>query len=491
VELGGLDAAIVAAYLAGMLLVGAWVSRRVRGFRDFFVAGGRITTPVLICTLVSTYYGLDVTFGASETAYLEGVSAFFVYSAPFYVSYVAMAVLVAPRIRRLGALSLPEAMGRHYGAPARVAAAAASFLYSAPILSVAGLGILAHVFLGWEPWVGTAVGAGLALAYTVMGGLWADAITDTVQFLLMCAGVAVAAVVALTSIGTHAEIGARVGTEALTITGTLGVSEILVYVGIALTPLVEPAFYQRTFAARNVRMVIAALLIGAALWAAYDWLVVYLGLVGRDLVASGRIPADVDASAIILHVAGVLLPVGLLGLFVAGCMASAMSTIDSYTLIAAGNVVYDGWQPLARRPLADRGLLLAVRIASVATLAVSVFLSLRFDRLRDAWIFMSTVLLSTVLVPMIAALFFLRRPRPRAGQASAIVGLLTAMGLFVAFETLGEEVPDEGTRAFRVAMPGGGEPFAFEREEAVLVAVPASLIAFAAGALADRRKERR
>src|SRR5690606_36308995 len=61
-----LDYIIVGAYLAGMLTIGAAVSRRIGGFRDFFVAAGHLTAPLLICSLVSTYYGLDVLFGGSE-----------------------------------------------------------------------------------------------------------------------------------------------------------------------------------------------------------------------------------------------------------------------------------------------------------------------------------------------------------------------------------------------------------------------------------------
>jgi len=123
--LGPVDQAIVVLYLAGMLGVGVLTASRIRDFRDFFIAGGRLTTPLLVCTLVSTYYGLDVTFGSSETAFYEGAAAFFAYSAPFYLFYAAAALLVVPRLRRLSAISLPEVMGDAYGPPARVAAALA------------------------------------------------------------------------------------------------------------------------------------------------------------------------------------------------------------------------------------------------------------------------------------------------------------------------------------------------------------------------------
>ena len=57
-----IDLAVVGVYVAMMLGVGVLVSSRIHGFRDYFVAGGRLTTPLLVCTLVSTYYGLDVLY---------------------------------------------------------------------------------------------------------------------------------------------------------------------------------------------------------------------------------------------------------------------------------------------------------------------------------------------------------------------------------------------------------------------------------------------
>lgn len=481
-RLAPVDLAIVIAYLVGMLVVGVLVARRIRNFRDFFVAGGRMTTPLLVCTLVSTYYGLDVTFGSSETAYYEGVAAFVVYSAPFYLFYMLTAVLVAPRLKRLPALSLPEAMGLAYGPGARVAAAAASFVYSAPILAVAGMGLIGAFFFGLEPWQGCVIGGSIALVYTVLGGLLADAITDAAQFVVMCVSVAVAAVVLLTTAGGPEVIGARLGADVLAPLGTLSGWEVLVFVGVAMTPLVEPAFYQRTFAAVGSRQVVRALLIGTVLWASYDWLVVYLGIAGRDMVAAGTLPADLDGSAVLLAVAAAALPTGLLGLFVAGCLASAMSTVDSYTLIAAGNVVYDGWQAATGRRLSDRALLLATRLLAVVTLAAAIGLSLLFERLRDAWIFMSTVLLSTALLPMLALLFWPRLATPRAGRWSAVTGVTVSLGLFVAFQVLGSPTP-EGSRVL------AANGWIFEREAALLVVLPVALAAFAVGWIADRRRE--
>lgn len=478
--IGAIDTSVVVIYLLAMVGVGVWVSRRLTGFDDFFVAGGRMTTPLLVCTLVSTYYGLDVTFGTSETAYNEGMAAFFAYSAPFYVAYVCMALLVAPRIRELPAISLPECMGHFYGRTARVLAAAASFVYSAPILAVGGMGLIGSVFFGMEPWVAMAIGAAISLVYTALGGLLADALTDTVQFTMMCVTAAIAAFVAMGRIGDHVALEARLGSEVFEPLGELTWTEILVYGSVAATPLVEPAFYQRTFAAKGGREIVKALLIGIVLWMAYDWVIVYLGISGRELVREGVLPGDVAPVEVLLLTMGHLLPQGLLGIFLAGCLASAMSTIDSYTLIGAGNLTYDIIEPLTGRRPTDANLLRLTRICLVVTLSFALWVALYFESLRDAWIFMSTILLSTVFVPMLAALFVLRVPRPRAGTWSAAAGLVASVALFACFLWLGREDADAGSVVW--STPIGVDLI---REEALLVSVPVSFLAFLAGYAAD------
>jgi SSS family solute:Na+ symporter len=193
------------------------------------------------------------------------------------------------------------------------------------------------------------------------------------------------------------------------------------------------------------------------------------------------LPAGLDGSEVLLRVAAIALPPGLLGLFVAGCLASAMSTVDSYTLIAAGNVVYDGWQAATGRHLSDRTLLLATRVLVLVTMAAAIALALLFERLRDAWIFMSTVLLSTVLWPMLAVLFAPRLATRRAGRWSTSVGLSVSVALFVLFEVAGTPTVD-GSMA--LLLPGVGVEL--QRESALLFTLPLAALAFAGGAAADR-----
>ena len=83
-DIGSLDRGIVVVYLALTLGVAVVVSGRIRSFDDFLIAGRRLPLPLLVCTLVSTYYGLGVLLAGSEISYEAGVVSFVFDTAPAY-----------------------------------------------------------------------------------------------------------------------------------------------------------------------------------------------------------------------------------------------------------------------------------------------------------------------------------------------------------------------------------------------------------------------
>lgn len=256
-----LDTGIALAYVLGILAFGFAVSRRIGGFRDWFVAGGRMTTPILVCTLVSTYYGLDVLLGGSEVGYQEGVVGWFWYSRPYYLAILVAAFLLAGRLRRFDFLSLPDIAARSYGRPTHAVVAVASFFYAMPLMALMGIGILLEILFGIPFTWGVVLGAVVSVAYTLMGGLLADALTDTVQFVLMCLTLGIAAALVLEGRGSIEALRANLPAEYFQPMGTYPLGILIVFSLGALSVLVEPALYQRIFAARSRRAVVAAALV--------------------------------------------------------------------------------------------------------------------------------------------------------------------------------------------------------------------------------------
>ena len=69
--LSWIDLAIIVGYVLMLLGIGYHLMRRAPSFEEFLIAGRTMTTPVLVCTLASTYYGLDVLFGNVVGAVVE------------------------------------------------------------------------------------------------------------------------------------------------------------------------------------------------------------------------------------------------------------------------------------------------------------------------------------------------------------------------------------------------------------------------------------
>ena len=87
------DLVVVAMYLVATIAVGVLLAGRIKAYRDFFLAGRSLTTPILICTLVSSYYGLDALIGDSGDASREGVVVWFAYGRPYTLALLLAAFI--------------------------------------------------------------------------------------------------------------------------------------------------------------------------------------------------------------------------------------------------------------------------------------------------------------------------------------------------------------------------------------------------------------
>lgn len=473
------DYVIVVVYLLLMLLVGGYVSTRIKSFKDYFLAGGSLTTPLLVCTLVSSYYGIDVTFGTSETSFYYGVAAWVWYSLPYYAFIAFAALFVAPRLARYGdAMTLSDILERHYGKSTRVVGAMACFIYSAPVLAMGGMmTLMQHLGLpvGW----GMAATIGVCAIYTMMGGLWADALSDTVQFVLMCVSLAIAIPLALDWMGgwsfldylPAANDGAA--SDHLLHHGGLSGWMLVAWALTGLTVLIEPAFYQRVFAAQDKRSVQRALIIGIFLWAAYDWGVTLVGMMAQAAVEQGLLPADLEGREALLELCAAVLPVGLRGLMIGGILAAAMANIDSYSLLASGNLVYDIYRPLVDPRASDRRLVLLTRLGVFVVMILACLMSLLFVRMRDAWQFMASIMASVLLVPVMGALF--AQPRRQAGLAAAVAGFAALTAFYSLIHKYGTYVDEHETTVWQI---GRVELW---QDYAALCSLPVSLAGYAIG----------
>jgi SSS family solute:Na+ symporter len=476
-----IDLAIVGAYLLMMLGIGYYIFRKAPSFEEFLLAGRTMTTPILICTLASTYYGLDVLFGTSELAYNDGIVAFFGYSELSLGIYLFAAYALSTRLRAARFTSLPEILERHYGRGSGVMGAISSILYSIPALSLFAIGRLAEVTFGINAPLGALLLGGIALVYTLWGGLWAVAITDTIQFILMCVTLAIAIPILLVELGGFDAVALIAPEGYFAPLGGIPIWLMIAYAATGISILVDPGYYQRIFAARSPEQARNAMIISVGIWIAYDWLVTAGGMLARAGVAAGTIPADIHSNDALLVAVTMALPVGLTGIFLAGVLATAMSTVDSYTLVSGSNFAYDLYRPLRKPDASDQELVRLTKYGILLSFALGFGMAFLFTRLLALWVFMATMLTSTVLVPIFMALYWKGRKTATAGLTSCVAGLSAVIVYYVGIQLLG--TPNEVYGTYIWTFSVGGTSVSLWQEYALFFSLPMSFVGFLVGNL--------
>lgn len=413
------DYVIVAVYLAVQMYVG--VSRRIRpdsSASDLIIGGRVLTLPAFVASLVSTYYGGIL--GVGEYSYKYGLSNWLVLGVPYYVAALLFALFLAKKARETELLTIPDRLAQVYGKPAALAGATIVFLMAIPGAYIVMLGVLFQMLFGWPFWVGVLFGTAFSTIYVFAGGFNALIRNDLMQFGLMFAGFAILLIFLIAKYGGPDFIAASVPTDHLTWHGGRSVWAIAVWYFIALTTLTEPAFFQRCYAARTPQIARRGILISICCWALFDFMTTSCGLYARALL-----PNLSDPVAAYPALANQVLPVGISGLFAVAMLVTVMSTVDSYSFIAASTFSND----LVRRirPFDEARITKMTRIGLAVSTLLALTVGLFFKSAVDIWYAFGSVGAPALVVPVVSS--FVGRRRFSGGTAMVSIVLSGALSL--------------------------------------------------------------
>ncbi|HOX24638.1 MAG TPA: hypothetical protein PLL30_02615 [Candidatus Krumholzibacteria bacterium] len=394
--------AVAAAYGLYLLWVIVRLFRRYpSGEADYLVAGRRLTLPAFVATLVATWYGGIL--GVGEYGWSHGVSNWLVFGVPYYLYAAIFALVLARRARRTRALSPCDQLEAAWGRPAALVGAGMLFVMTAPAAYVLMLGVLIRMATGWPLWAAVAVGTAFSVGYVFRGGLRAVVATDQVQFVLMFAGFLMIVPVCTVKFGGIGWLRAHIPPAHFTADGGLGWQAVAVWYAIAAATLAEPAFYQRCYAAVDERTARTGIFVSIGFWVLFDFLTTSAALYARALV-----PDLADPVAAFPALASIALPDLWEGLFIVALLATIMSTVDSYSFIAAATL---GRDLLRRRRLPpgallgqeDPGNLRSVRWSLAATALVATALALWSQSVVALWKTLGSLGTPVLLLPLLFA----------------------------------------------------------------------------------------
>jgi SSS family solute:Na+ symporter len=408
--LNPIDIIIIAAFLAFQLYFGSTGRRRPGdkpGAIDYLIGSRRLTLPAFVMTLVSTWYG--GVLGVGEYSYKYGISNWLVFGVPYYLWAAVFALFLARRARRTQFISLPDHLAQSYGKAPAVTAALIVFVMTVPSAYVLQFGIIMQFLWNWPLWWGVTLGAVLSVGYILIGGFRADVQTNKLQFLAMFGGFALFLPFALSQLGGWSYLTSSLPASYFTWHGGNSGWYILSWYFIAMDTLIDPAFYQRCYAAESEKIARKGILWSIPFWIVFDFLTTSAGLYAR--AACANLP---DAQMSYPALAFKILPPGVMGLFFIGMLATVMSTINSFTFLAAIAMARDVVCRL--KPVSDRAVIKAMRWGLLASMVLSIILALGERSVIALWRDLGSIGTPALLLPVSTT--FLKQPLTRSGKTA-------------------------------------------------------------------------
>ncbi|MFP5491949.1 MAG: sodium:solute symporter [Bacteriovoracia bacterium] len=300
---------------------------------ELLLMGRRLTLPLFVTSLVATWYG--GIFGVTALTFERGVFNFVTQGAFWYATYFIFAFFLVARVRQHDSTGLADLAGKLFGHKARQLTAVLALANLLPIGYVAGLGHFLGPLLGIPWWEAAFLGLLAMYAYGLWGGLRSVVYPDFVQCIVMVIAVWVLVFFCWQTYGGIEFLQAKLPASHWDPSGGNDWAALFIWGAIAMGTLVDPNFHQRVQAAKDLKTARRGLIIATGVWVIFDIATTLGGLYARAVL-----PAALPEQSY-LQLGMLVLPPGMRGLFLAGILATILSTLDSYLFTAGAALTND------------------------------------------------------------------------------------------------------------------------------------------------------
>jgi len=441
---------IVVAGLYFTMVVGVsiWSALRTRTEEDFLAAGRSIGPWVGGGVLAATQISAGTFVGTLGRHYLTGVSWIWIWFG-VWAGWLVSAVLVAPKLRRFGALTVADYVGKRFASEGARTLAAALIVITYTIYLTAqfqAIGEIASAVFGVAPLVAMTALLATTGFYTVVGGVRSSSYVEFVQTIMMVTALLFAVPVVIAHAGGLTALGQYVGSIEPRMTGWWFGWRELVAFGIAFGFSIAAAPYEMTryYSMRDVETVRYAIGIALVAQALIGSCVMILGIGMRGLFP--YLPSPDQASSILASV--VMSP--LMGsLFLVAMVSAIMSSVNSILLVTGGAFAHDLYKRLLNPGASERRLIWVNRIAIIVLGAVPFwFASLKLADVQAIVVEQAKFIASFFFVPVVLGLNW-RRGTKEGAIGSMVAGFL---GCLVWRFTLQREFALHGIDAVEVGV---------------------------------------
>jgi solute:Na+ symporter, SSS family len=416
----------ILAYLGVLVFLGLYKSKDLKTGDDFLVAGRTLPARVLVFTLLATWIGSGSLFGGAGLGYRAGFPALW-QSAGAWTGIV-LVYFLAHRVRRIAKYTMPDLLEMRYGPAARVLGTIVVVIAYTTIAAYQfrGGGRLLNLVAGMDVTQGALITMAFCVVYTAIAGMLSIAYLDVGNGFAMLVGVGAAVVYLVAHAGGVGPAFDALRPDQLSLFGTLDpiADAGALFLPTMLLLMGEANMYQKFFSAKDegaARRAVVAWIVGTIV---IETLIIAVGVFG-SVVIPGL--SQGDSEAIVIRVAGSVLPSILGVLLLCGAAAIIVSTANSFLLTPASALMRDVYQKSINPSVTDKQVLLYTRLLVVA-LGLLGFTALRFFTTILEMALWAYTMYGAAITPALLAVFLWPRVTRAGGVASIAAGMMTTLG---------------------------------------------------------------
>jgi SSS family solute:Na+ symporter len=427
--------------MLSMLGVGIYFLKRNKSQEDYYVGGRKMTSVHIGLSVVATDVGGGFSIGLGGLGFLIGLSGSWMLFTGLVGAWIS-AIFLIPRIyplaKKYNFLSFPEVLNHYYNGKVALIAGIISLIGYIGFTSsqvLAGAKLAAATFPSITILDAVLLMGIIVIGYTVLGGLKAVIYTDTVQWIILMAGLILIGIpLGFIKVGGWESIQTYLPNNFLSLTNISFVQLINWLITIVPIWFVGMTLYQRIYASKDEKIAKKAwFLAGLFEWPIMAFMGITLGLLGRVAFEQGMftefgyapgspIDEEIGLPLLLTHI----FPIGLMGLLMSSYFSAIMSTADSCLMAASGNFTTDILKISGKN-------LKAIKYSQLATLLIgilAIILATMMENVLELMLYSYAFMVSGLFVPILGTMFS-KNPSSKAALYSMLFGGGTTLFLIL------------------------------------------------------------
>lgn len=432
----------VGIYLLITVSLGLYAARRVKTAGDYANAGRSLPMPVVIATVFATWFGSETVLGIPARFAEHGLGG--VVEDPFGASLclIFVGLFFARRLYRMNLLTIGDYYKLRYNRTVEIMVSICIVIsYLGWVAAqITAMGLVFNVLTqgGISLSGGMILGAAIVLTYTLFGGMWAVALTDSFQMTLIILGMLfIAWVVAGDAGGAQVVIHHAAESGKLNFLPEFTLPTVLAFIGAAVTimfgSIPQQDVFQRVMSARSENVAATGAVIGGSLYfviAFIPMFLVYAAQIIDPAMFDSLITEDPQKilPTLIMNHTPVFAQILFFGALLSAIMSTASGTLLAPSITITENIIRE------IRPMSDRQLLLTTRIVVVCfALIVTSFALVSqgmpiYEMVGNAY----KVPLVGAFIPLVMGLYW-----KRANTLGALCSVIGGLGSWLLMEIFG------------------------------------------------------